>query len=274
MLELPEAAAMAKQLGKAVGGRTIAAVTAGKTPHKFAFFNGDPEGYPDLLSGRTIRSAESHGGFVEVILDDVRLPMGDGVNLRYHPDASTVPAKHQLALRLDDGAFLVGTVQMYGAMMAFRPGEFDNPYYAGAVAKPSPLTGAFSKKHFRSLVDAAPAKLTTKGLLATEQRIPGLGNGCLQDILFTARLHPKAKVSSLTDTDVDRLYKTVTSVLKDMTAKGGRDTEKDLYGQPGGYRTILSAKTLGNPCPGCGGVVERQAYLGGNVYFCPTCQPM
>ncbi len=274
MLELPEAASMAKQLKKVAAGKPDTTVVAGNTPHKFGFFNGDPESYPDLLAGRTIRSAESHGGFVEMVLDDVHLLMGDGVNLRYHEDDSTVPAKHQLLLGLDNGAFLAATVQMYGAMMAFRPGEFDNPYYAGAVAKPSPLTAAFTKKHFRAIVDAAPAKLTAKGLLATEQRIPGLGNGCLQDILFTAGLHPKTKVTSLADADFDRLYKTVTSVLKDMTAKGGRDTEKDLCGQPGGYRTILSAKTLGNPCPGCGGVVERQAYLGGNVYFCPTCQPL
>lgn len=274
MLELPEAAAMAKQLKKAVSGKTVATVVAGHSPHKFAFFNGDPETYPDLLVGQTIRSAESHGGFVELVLDDVRLLMGDGVNPRYHPDDSAVPAKHQLLLGLNNGAFLVCTVQMYGAMMAFRPGEFDNPYYDGAVAKPSPLTGAFTKKHFRSLVDAAPDKLSLKGLLATEQRIPGLGNGCLQDILFVARLHPKAKVTSLSGDDVDRLCKTVVGVLKDMTAKGGRDTEKDLYGQPGGYRTLLSAKTFGKPCPGCGGTIERAAYLGGNVYFCQTCQPL
>lgn|GEM_PF-2077218 len=30
-----------------------------------------------------------------------------------------------------------------------------------------------------------------KAFLATEQRIPGLGNGVLQDILWTARIHPK-----------------------------------------------------------------------------------
>jgi hypothetical protein len=31
-------------------------------------------------------------------------------------------------------------------------------------------------------------KLSLKALLATEQRIPGLGNGVLQDILFKARM--------------------------------------------------------------------------------------
>ena len=59
-----------------------------------------------------------------------------------------------------------------------------------------------------------------------------------------------------------------------MTRAGGRDTEKDLYGQAGGYRTILSRNTLDKPCPVCGGALIREAYLGGNIYFCPVCQPM
>jgi formamidopyrimidine-DNA glycosylase len=57
-----------------------------------------------------------------------------------------------------------------------------------------------------------------------------------------------------------------------MTDKGGRDMEKDLYGQPGGYVCLLSKNTLDKPCPVCGETLVRQAYLGGNIYFCPGCQ--
>ena len=28
------------------------------------------------------------------------------------------------------------------------------------------------------------------------------------------------------------------------------------------------------PCPACGGSIIREAYMGGNVYFCPNCQPI
>ena len=58
-----------------------------------------------------------------------------------------------------------------------------------------------------------------------------------------------------------------------MTAKGGRSTEKDLYGKPGGYASVLTAKTLALPCPACCGAITRAAYMGGNVYFCANCQP-
>lgn len=41
----------------------------------------------------------------------------------------------------------------------------------------------------------------------------------------------------------------------------------------GGYETKLSRKNIGY-CPHCGSPVQKTAYLGGNVYFCPACQPL
>ena len=57
-----------------------------------------------------------------------------------------------------------------------------------------------------------------------------------------------------------------------MVLEGGRDTQTDLYGNDGGYKTILSAKTWKNPCPRCGGTIVKEAYLGGSVYYCSECQ--
>ena len=59
-----------------------------------------------------------------------------------------------------------------------------------------------------------------------------------------------------------------------MTDKGGRDTEKDLFGNFGKYKTILSKNTYKNPCPNCGGTITKEAYLGGSVYYCQICQPL
>ena len=57
-----------------------------------------------------------------------------------------------------------------------------------------------------------------------------------------------------------------------MVAQGGRDGEIDLFGQPGGYRRILSSETAGKPCPECETPIEKIQYLGGASYFCPKCQ--
>ena len=106
--------------------------------------------------------------------------------------------------------------------------------------------------------------------MATEQRIPGLGNGVLQDILFKSRIHPKRRLATLGDAELGRMYSSVKSTLRDMADRGGRDTEKDLLGKPGGYKTLLSKNTFAEPCPGCGGAIVKEAYLGGAVYYCPV----
>lgn len=96
----------------------------------------------------------------------------------------------------------------------------------------------------------------------------------LQDILFAAGIHPKRKIGTLSDAERDNLLSCIVSVLRDMTARGGRDTEKDLFGRPGGYRVKLSKNTLTSGCPRCGGQIVKETYLGGAVYDCPSCQPL
>ncbi|HCU57160.1 MAG TPA: hypothetical protein DF984_02870 [Anaerolineaceae bacterium] len=31
---------------------------------------------------------------------------------------------------------------------------------------------------------------------------------------------------------------------------------------------------IGKPCPTCGALIEKFAYLGGACYVCPACQPI
>ncbi len=279
MIELPESQTLARQLEKEFAGKRITAVEAGHSPHGFAFYFGDPAGYGELLDGRVIDGVHAIGGQVEMVIGQMRLVFGDGVNIRLFRDGRLasgrpLPPKHQLRLECEDGSGIVCSVQMYGSMQAFPEGMNDNAYYQVAGDKPSPLTSAFDEPYFQSILAAAKPGLSAKGLLATDQRIPGLGNGCLQDILFQARVNPKTKVRDLDDKDLARLFASLKSTLAAMVAGGGRDTEKDLYGETGGYSTVLSAKTAGRPCPVCGGPITRQAYMGGNVYFCPVCQPV
>lgn len=273
MIELPESQTLARQLSQTITGKRIEMVEAGHSPHGFAFYHGDPQGYPKLLENRNVESAQAFGGIVELIIEDTRLVFNDGVNLRLLEAVAAPPKKHQLLVRFNDGSGVFCTIQMYGGIMAFRQGEYDNSYYKLAREKPGPLTDTFDETYFEDIVKAAPEKLSVKGLLATEQRIPGLGNGCLQDILWNAGLNPKHKVNALSEEQLSKLFKSTKTTLKEMTDKGGRNTEKDLYGHPGGYESRLSAKTWQYPCVRCGGAIVRKAYLGGNVYFCEDCQP-
>lgn len=273
MIELPEAVTLAGQIQRVLTGRRIDEVEVNHTPHGMTGFHGDPAAYPVLLTGCHVTRATSWGGLVEITADDQRIVLGDGATPRLYAQGEALPAKHQLRLTLDDGASLVVSVQMYGGIQVFADSQDDNPYYRVAVAAPSPLTEAFDAVYFDQLI-AGPAVRThsTKALLATEQRIPGLGNGTLQDILWTAQVLPTRPVGSLSGDEVAALFDSVRGTLAAMTTDGGRDTERDLFGEPGGYTAVMGRRTLALPCPRCRGAVVKRAYLGGAVYFCPGCQ--
>ncbi|MDR0285359.1 MAG: hypothetical protein LBI33_10805 [Propionibacteriaceae bacterium] len=274
MIEIPEARTLARQLADTLTGKTITAAQAGASPHGFAWYTGDPAAYGDLLRGCTVTGTAAYGGRPEIWAEDMRISFGDGVNIRYLAPGAKRPLKHQLLLEFDDDSAVVCTVQMYGGIFAFLDATNDDPYYLVGREKPSPLEPAFDAAYFASLLAGQTGRVSAKAFLATEQRIPGLGNGVLQDILWTAGVHPKRKLMTLDETARATLFEAVRTVLAAMTAGGGRSTEKDLYGAPGGYPVVLSRDTVGLPCPRCGTPIARLAYLGGNVYVCRTCQPV
>lgn len=274
MIEIPESTTIAMQLNETVRGKKICRVITNASPHKFAFYHGDPADYNALLAGQVIGDSFGIGAMIEITAGDRRVVLGDGANLRYYDDSGKTPSKHQLLLELDDESALVCTVQMYGAVLAFMEGTYDNKYYLVVKEKPQPLADAFDRVYFDTLRTEGSDRISAKAFLATEQRIPGLGNGVLQDILFHAGIHPKRKMGTIREIEFDRLFRSVKDTLAEMTRLGGRDTEKDLFGSAGRYRTLLSKNTVGKPCPVCATDIQKTSYLGGAVYWCPMCQPL
>ena len=283
MIELPETYVLSEQINKTLVGKTIKSAIANAHPHAFAWYTGDPAEYNAKLAGKKIASSNPGTGYTcggnTVILCnaansgvDMLLVMSTPV--KYHVPGEKLPKSHQLLLEFDDSSHMSCTVQMWGAMCCYPIGEDGLPKDFNRNECPDPLTDAFDETYFDGLWSGVKPNLSAKAFLATEQRIPGLGNGVLQDILFNAGIHPKRKLQTMNGEDKNNLFRSVKSTLKDMRDCGGRDTERDLFGKPGGYQTILSSKTLAYPCRVCGSGLRREAYLGGNIYFCPSCQPL
>jgi formamidopyrimidine-DNA glycosylase len=274
MLEIPESKTISLQAGNTLKGRRITEVFNATSHHKFAFFYGDPAGYAEILKGRQVKSTKGHGMFVDIHCDEnTCITIGDGTNMRYYSHHEQPPEKYQLLVVFDDDSFVACNVAMYGGIWVYK-GIFDNQYHQKSLSSISPLDDNFDEFYFENIVKNSVKDIPAKALLATEQRIPGIGNGVLQDILFNAGIHPKRKKSTLTDSDKAELFHSLKTTLKNMTDMGGRDTEKDFFGNNGGYKTLLSKNTVKHPCPRCGDPIVKEAYLGGAVYFCPTCQKL
>ncbi|WDV46446.1 endonuclease VIII [Clostridiaceae bacterium M8S5] len=273
MIELPEAIVLSKQIYNTLKGKKIKNVIANQSPHKFAWFYGEPSKYRLRLKDKSIENVNVYGSFIEVILGTTKLLLAEGISARYIEKGEKLPQKHQLLLEFEDGSFFVVSIRMYGGIWCYENDEFDYEYLQVAKEKPSPFTEGFDYKYYHKIIsDENLQKKSVKALLATEQRIPGLGNGVLQDILYNVKIHPKRKVQTLSDNEVKELYYSIKDTLDEMEQKGGRDTEKDLFGKAGGYRTKLSKNTLSKPCSICGGKIHKKAYLGGSIYYCESCQ--
>lgn len=275
MIEIPETYTLADQINNTLKGKVIMNVTANAFPHSFAWFSGNPDEYQSKLTGKKITGANpgtgyTCGGNTEIFCEDMLLVMSTPI--KYHAAGDKLPVKHQLLIEFEDFSHMSCTVQMWGAMFCYPISENGLPSSFKVHKCPTPLEDKFDEVYFEGLLSDAKKNLSAKAFLATEQRIPGLGNGVLQDILYNAKINPKTKLEKMSDSDFEKMYKSVKNTLFEMTARGGRDTEKDLFGCNGGYKTILSSKIIEKPCTVCSSNIIREAYMGGNIYYCPVCQ--
>lgn len=272
MLELPEVLTMSEQLNSHIIGKKVIEVLPPSKQHKFCWYNGEPEDYDAMLKGSKIELVEGFGIFVEIVFDNkMRLCFNDGVNVRL-TSCDKLPKDYQLLINLDDDSALVFTVAMYGGIIAHN-GSYENEYYEASRKAISPFSNEF-KAYYEKMLAESKANLTAKAFLATNQRFPGVGNGVSQDILFEAGIHPKRKVNTLSLEEKEKLLDSMIEVLQCMTDQGGRDTEKNLFGEKGGYKVKMSKNTVKLPCSKCGGQVIKETYLGGSIYYCSTCQKL
>ncbi len=95
MLEHPECIVLSRQLSETLNQRTVIDAIAAKSPHRFAFYLGDPANYPGLIVGKTCNNARAFGGMVEWSVGDMTVSLFDGMNIRYLPKGKPIPDKHQ-----------------------------------------------------------------------------------------------------------------------------------------------------------------------------------
>lgn len=273
MIEIPEARNISKDLRNEILGKTVVDISGNFTDHKFTFYYKDPNKYKDFLIGKKVTDIIDRNYYVEIEFEDYVLTMRDGANIRFYDNRSDYPEKSKLLIEFNDGSFINVTTSMYSFISVFKKSNgMNNEYYNLEMTRVGVMDKEFTYDYFKSLINEKTEKLSLKAFLATEQRILGIGNGVVQDILFNAKMFPKRKINTLNDEELKGLYNSTVKTIKEMIEKGGRDTEKNIYNEPGSYKTILSNKTYKNGCPMCHGEIKKEQYLGGSIYYCPNCQ--
>jgi formamidopyrimidine-DNA glycosylase len=276
VIELPEAITIAWQISKELKGKQIASGVRGSSPHKFVFTGKhSDEEFTTIIKGKTIGAAWANGSVILTNLEPgYVLSLGcGGERILFHTCEKTLPKKHQLLFNFKDETYLTVTVSGWGEVRLLEQHEVPKHPHIKKDAI-SPLSDAFTFSYFNSLFDKLPEnkRISAKYFIISEPGIWGVGNGCLQDILYRAKIHPKRQMATLSSEERRTLYNEIKQILKEIVELGGRNNERDLYNKPGGYQRILHSKTVDSPCQECGTLIKKIQYLGGAAYFCPSCQ--
>jgi formamidopyrimidine-DNA glycosylase len=134
-----------------------------------------------------------------------------------------------------------------------------------------PLTVTW--EDFLEIVKGRSGRL--KPLMMHQQVIAGIGNIYANEILFRARLHPNARASRLSVSDIEHLYRVTRDVLQEAIACGGSSV-RDFFA-PDGTEGEFKRRHLvygkeGAPCPNACGRVIRRLQSERSSFFCPACQ--
>ena len=270
MPELPDLTVVAEELERRITGRSVVEATAPTpilvraTPDALAALEGFTVGIPRRRGKFLLLPLTRHGQASRILAAN---PMLAGRFWLVEP-RERVRARTGLRLRLNGNLDLryVDREMLGKLYLVDDAGLDDVPGWSdmGPDADDPELT----LDAFRQRIRRHPGEL--KPLLRNSRFVAGIGNAYSDEILWEAGLAPFRKRSTLTDGDVERLYRAMRTVLADAVERLRTLVPPDIQTQ---HREILKVHLRGGePCPRCGRELRQ---IGGReaTTFCRTCQP-
>lgn len=102
----------------------------------------------------------------------------------------------------------------------------------------------FTFERFKEMIKLH-ANRVLADFLIDQSILSGIGNYLRADIMYTARLHPKRKINSLSAADISRLFKSIKLITSHALKQHGTTikTYKDVNEQTGNYSPLIYGKT-------------------------------
>ncbi len=162
-------------------------------------------------------------------------------------------------------------LRLFAWMKVLKTSEVKNlPFFKGLGPEPfKDLT----LEYFQKVIQKAGGAV--KAVMMDQKKIGGVGNIYANDSLNLAKIDPRRKGSSLSDSDVKKLYESLLEVLKRGKKYRGASELRfvDAAGQKGKYQEhFLAYARQGQKCYNCGGVIQKIFLAGRGTYFCEKCQ--
>ena len=268
MPELPEIASRAREMDKELRGKTITKVEVLQPK----CLNVSKKKFATALEGAKLLGTTYHGKwiFTDTTKGYLLINMGMGGELLL-VDSKSMPEKWRIAFHFKDRTTLAVNFWWFGYTHYAAASKLDK-HTMSAKLGPNVIDVALAE--FRELL--SKRKGAVKSFLLNQERIAGIGNAYVHDILFLAGLHPLRTIDTFTDDEVEALWNGIQKGLKPSLSKRGAFYERDLYGKRGGFKMkdILVGYREGKPCPSCGEKVVKIKTGSTASFICPKCQPL
>jgi formamidopyrimidine-DNA glycosylase len=114
---------------------------------------------------------------------------------------------------------------------------------------------------------------TLKRALTDPHVFSGIGNAYSDEILHAARLSPFKQTGSLSDDEMRRLYEATRSTLTRWIERLRQEAGDTFPEKVTAFREGMAVHgRYREPCPDCGGPVQRIVYAANEANYCPNCQ--
>ncbi|MFJ4039272.1 DNA-formamidopyrimidine glycosylase family protein [Microbacterium sp. NPDC090007] len=229
----------------------------------------------DTVRGRALTAVHRFGKHLDLDLDGAHLSVGFGRagwatwDEDGDPGQGAAAATAAVIARIEFDRGVLGITDA-GDWLSVQLHVVDEPDEVAAVAKlgPDAADPVFSREMLAAALGTRRKQL--KALLQEQESLAGIGNAYSDEILFAARLNPVAHAAALSEDEVTRLWTALHEVLGDaVRARRGVPIAQQKEAKVAAMR--VHGRT-GEPCPGCGGVVEDIPGTKGGGQWCPSCQ--
>ncbi len=192
----------------------------------------------------------------------------------------TLPSKYShVIFSLDKGATLFyNDLRRFGWVKIIKKSDLEDVTFFKEMG-PEPKVGEdlagkeLKLDYFKDVVQKS--NLPIKVALMDQKKIGGIGNIYANDALFLAGIDPRRKGKTLTDKEMQKLFKAIYEVIKKSLSYGGSSDENfvNALGQEGNYQnhTLVYGKAR-EKCSSCGATIEKIQLGGRGTYFCPEHQ--
>jgi len=280
MPELPEVETIKKDLQKKIKGKKIkdVVVNVDKILEKPSL-----KEFIAKMGSRVIKEINRRGKYIIINLDSKEkliIHLGMTGLLIYPYDRKFVENKinpkhnHLIFTFTDDTQLVFNDVRRFGKVYLVS-----NINEVEGIAKLGiePLDENFTPEVFIRMMRKKKNKI--KSLLMKQEFITGLGNIYVNEVLHRANMHPLREASSLTEEEIEKLFREIKFVLSEAVEFRGSTVADEAYRDTDGEKGKFAEKLQvyarkGKLCVKCGSILEVIKIEGRSTFICPQCQKL